>query len=69
MGPRGHPIDLPLAPGAQGSHPCPAAPVVPAGLCGSSQTVLAPLANQARQVALEDQVALVDPRRDIGGHG
>lgn len=64
-----HPVDLPLALGAQGSHPCLAAPVVLAGPCGSSQTVLAPLVNQARQVALGDQVVLVDPRRDVGGHG
>jgi len=62
MSPLGHPIHLPLAPGARGSHPCPAAQVVPAGLCGSSQTVPAPLANQARRVALGDQAALVDPR-------
>lgn len=56
----------PLAPGAQGSRPCPAVQVVLAGLCSSSQNVLAPLANRARQVALGDQAGLVDPAGSPG---
>lgn len=63
MGPLGQLIHIPLALGARGSRPCLAAPAVPAGPCGSSQTVLAPLANRAHQVALGDRVALVDPGR------
>lgn len=69
MGPLGHPVHLPLAPGIRGSHPCLAAQVVPAGLFDSSQTVLAPLANRAHRVALGDRVALVDPRREGGDDG
>lgn len=63
MGPLNHLIHLPLALGTQGSRPCLAAPAVPAGLCGSSQTAPAPLANQARRVVPGDQAALADPRR------
>lgn len=60
----GHLIHLPLALVVQGSHPCLAALVVLAGLCGSSQIVLVHLANQAHLVVLVAQVALVDPTRE-----
>lgn len=69
MGPLGHPIHLPLVPGVRGSRPCLAVLAAPAGPCGSSQTVLAPLANRAHRVAPGDQAALVDPRREGGDDG
>lgn len=58
----------PLALGAQGSRPCLADLVVLEGPCGSSQIVPVPLVNRAHQVALGDQVALVDPAGSPGRH-